>query len=53
MGKTYDPRLEVTSDGMTYATSLIKIGSGIQAILSVYLSNLRGSNSGITDGRNL
>jgi hypothetical protein len=46
MGKTYDTRLEI-------ATSLIKIGSGIQAILSVYRSNLRGCNFGITDGRNL
>jgi hypothetical protein len=33
--------------------SFIKIGSGVRAILSSCLRNLRGFNVGITDGRDL
>jgi hypothetical protein len=31
----------------------MKIGAGVQAILKFYLRSLRGSNDGITDGKDL
>jgi hypothetical protein len=37
----------------TYIPSFMKIGIGIQAILTFYLRNLRDCNVGITDGRDL
>jgi hypothetical protein len=33
--------------------SIMKIGTGVQAILRFCISNLRGCNFGITDGRDL
>jgi hypothetical protein len=36
---------------MTYITGFMKIGIGVQAILGVFLRNLRGSNVCITDGK--
>jgi hypothetical protein len=36
---------------MIYIPSFMKIGTGVQAILRFPLSNLRGCNVGITDGR--
>jgi hypothetical protein len=40
---------------MKYAMtpSFMKIGSGVQAISRFYLRNLRGCNTGKTDGRDL
>jgi hypothetical protein len=49
MGKMY----EMTLCGMIYIPSITNIGTGVQAILSFRLSNLRGCNVGITDGRDL
>jgi hypothetical protein len=43
----------MASDDMTYLSSLMKIGTGAQVILRFRLSNLNGSNVGITDERNL
>jgi hypothetical protein len=40
------------SYGMTYIPSFMKIGTGVQAILRLFLRNLRGCNIGITEGRN-
>jgi hypothetical protein len=40
-------------NGMIHIPSSMKVGTGIQAILRFYLSNLRGCNVGITDGRHL
>lgn len=34
---------------MTYIPGFMKIGIGVQAILRVFLRNLKGSNVGITD----
>jgi hypothetical protein len=31
----------------------MKIGTGVQAIVTIYLGNLKGSNVGIIDGRGL
>jgi hypothetical protein len=42
--------IEMVSGGMIYIQSLIKIGSGVEGILKFYLSNLKGSNVGFTDG---
>jgi hypothetical protein len=36
---------------MKYVPSSMKVGTSVQAILRVYLRNLRGCNVGITDGR--
>jgi hypothetical protein len=42
--------LQMTSDGMICIPSFIKIGSGIQVILRLYLRYLISCNVGITDG---
>jgi hypothetical protein len=39
--------------GMIFLPSIMKIGTGLQAILRFCLRNLRGSNVGITGGRDL
>jgi hypothetical protein len=36
-----------------YVLSFMKIGTGVQAVLRIFLRNLRGFNVGITDGRDL
>jgi hypothetical protein len=38
---------------MIYIPSFMEISAGIKAILMFYLRLLRGSNVGITDGREL
>jgi hypothetical protein len=38
---------------MIYVTRFMKIGTGVQAILRFCFRNLRGSNVGITGGRDL
>jgi uncharacterized protein YraI len=43
--------VQMASCGMTNLPSFMKIGTGIQAILRFCLSNLKGCNVGITDGR--
>jgi hypothetical protein len=43
--------VEMASCGMIYIPSFIMTGAGLQAILRVFLKNLRGCNAGITDGR--
>jgi hypothetical protein len=45
--------VDMGSGAMIYIPSLITIGSGVQAILRFYLSNLISCNVGITDGRDL
>jgi hypothetical protein len=41
--------VEIRSDGIRF----IKIGRGIQVIMTFYLSNTNGCNVGITDGKGL
>jgi hypothetical protein len=41
------------SYGMIYIPSFMKVGAGVQAILRFCLTNFRGFNVGITDGRDL
>jgi hypothetical protein len=43
----------MSSGGVIYIPSLMKTGRGIQAILRFCLSNLRGCNVGITNGRGI
>jgi hypothetical protein len=43
--------VEIASCGMIDEPSFMKIGRGDQAILRLFLSNLRGYNVGITDER--
>jgi hypothetical protein len=45
--------VEMASCGMIYLPSFVKISTGVQAILRFCLRNLRGSNVGITNGRDL
>jgi hypothetical protein len=45
--------VEMASCGMVYLPNFMKIATGIQAILRFYLRNFRGSNVGITDGKDL
>jgi hypothetical protein len=45
--------VDMVSYGKMYIPSLIKIGTGIRAILRLCLRNLRGCNVGITVGRDL
>jgi hypothetical protein len=45
--------VEIGSDGMIYIPSFIKTGAGVEGILRFCLSNLKGCNIVITDGRNL
>jgi hypothetical protein len=40
--------VEMVSYGMIYVQSSMKIGTGVLAILSVFLSNVNGCNAGIT-----
>jgi hypothetical protein len=45
--------IDMTSDGMIYITSFMKIGTGVQAMLWFCLRNLRGCNVGIAGGKEL
>jgi hypothetical protein len=45
--------VEMASCGVIYLPNFIKIATGVQAKLRVYLRNLEGRNAGITDGRDL
>jgi hypothetical protein len=45
--------VEIGSGVMIYIQSFMKIGTGIQAILRFYLSNVKGCNVRVTDGRDL
>jgi hypothetical protein len=49
----YTYAVEMASCGMKYIPDFIKIGTGIQAILSFCLGNLRGCRVDITDGMDL
>jgi hypothetical protein len=49
MGYTVD----TASDVMIYIASFMKIGTGVQAIIWFCLSNFKGSNISITDGRDV
>jgi hypothetical protein len=40
--------IELDSGGLTYVPMIIKIGTGIKALLRVWLNNLNGCNVGIT-----
>jgi hypothetical protein len=44
---------EMGSGGMIYIPTFMKAGTGVQAILRFFLSNLRGCTVGITNGRDL
>jgi hypothetical protein len=43
--------VEMALYGMIYLRSFMKIGAGVQAILSFCLRNFKGCYVGITDGR--
>jgi hypothetical protein len=43
--------IDMPSCGMTVLPTFMKNGIGVQAILRFYVSNLKGCNVGITDGR--
>jgi hypothetical protein len=45
--------VEMASCGMIYLPSFMKTATGIQAVLRFCLRNLKGSNAGIIDGRDL
>jgi hypothetical protein len=45
--------VEMASYGMIYIASFMKIGTSVQAILRFSLSNFKGCNVGITDGRDV
>jgi hypothetical protein len=45
--------VQMGSNGMTYITSFMEIGTGVQAVLRSYPSNLKGCNAGNTDRRDL
>jgi hypothetical protein len=45
--------IDITSDGMGYIPSCMKIGTGVQTILRFCLRNLRDCNVRITDGKEL
>jgi hypothetical protein len=45
--------VQMPSSGMMFLPNFINIGSCIQAIFRIFLSNLDGCNVGITDGRDL
>jgi hypothetical protein len=45
--------VEIGSGGMIYIPSLIKFGTGVQAILRVWFSNMKGCDVGIDNGRDL
>jgi hypothetical protein len=44
---------QMASYGMIYLISVMKIGTGVQAILIFRLRNFRGYNVGIAHGRDL
>jgi hypothetical protein len=46
---------QMVSGGMIYIyiPNFVKIGTGVQAILRLYLINVRGYNVGITGGKDL
>jgi hypothetical protein len=53
-GKVFDGKaFEMTFCGMIYILSFVKIGTGVEAILRFYLSNLSGSNVDIANGKDL
>jgi hypothetical protein len=52
-GGIYEVHLEMASCGMICISSFMKTGTDVQAILRFCLSNLRGYNVGVTDGRDL
>jgi hypothetical protein len=45
--------VEMASCGIISMPIFMKIGTGVQAVLRLCLSSLRGCNIGITDGRDL
>jgi hypothetical protein len=45
--------VEMNSGGILYVASVMEIGKDFEGILRLYLSNLKGWNIGITDGRDL
>jgi hypothetical protein len=45
--------VEMPSCRMIFLPSFTKIGTGVQATLQFCLRNLRGSNTGTAEGRNL
>jgi uncharacterized protein YraI len=45
--------VEMGSSGTIYIPNFMRIGTGVQAILRFCLSNFRGCNVGISDGRDL
>jgi hypothetical protein len=45
--------VEMSSCGIIFLLSFVKIYKGLQAILRFYLSNLNGCNVGITSGSHL
>jgi hypothetical protein len=45
--------VEMGSGSIIYIKSLMKIGTGVQAILKFCLTDLKGRNVGITEGNNL
>jgi hypothetical protein len=45
--------VEMALYSMIYVPSFMKIGTDIQAVLRFCLSNLRGCNVGVTNGRDL
>jgi hypothetical protein len=51
--KSYGIYSEMVSSCLMYVPSFMKIGAGVQAILSFYLRNLRCYNVGITEGRDI
>jgi hypothetical protein len=45
--------VEMTSCGITYVPSFLKIGGDIQAMLRFNFRNVRSCNFGVIDGRDL
>jgi hypothetical protein len=45
--------VEMASKGMIYIPRFMKTGTGVQAILRFFFTNLRGCSVGITDERDL
>jgi hypothetical protein len=45
--------VEIASCGMIYLPISMNICTGVQAILRMFLSNLKGCNVGNTDGRDI
>jgi hypothetical protein len=41
--------IEIAVGGMIHVPSFMKIDTGVQAMLKLYLRNIRGCNVGITD----